>query len=384
MGMIQVIYLDSAATSMPKPKVVSRAVTTAIERFGNPGRSGHQASMEAGRAIYECREELAGLFNVKEPIRFVFCSNCTDALNQAIKGMLPDGGHVVTTALEHNSVLRPLHTMKERQMISLSIVYPKADGYLSPEDIYKEITSRTKLVVVNHASNVTGAVQPVEAIAALCYRRGVPLLVDGAQSTGCMPINLSSVGMDLFAFPGHKGLLGPQGSGALYIRESCAPLPLREGGTGSMSMLLTQPTDMPDRYESGTPNTPAIAGMLAGAHYVRENLKDIIAVEGKLTGELWEGLKGIEGVALYGPPPGKPRVGVITFNVGDQDASMVADKLSEEYGIACRAGLHCAPLAHRALGTENRGAVRFSVGPFNTPEEIRSAVKAVHRIAKGG
>jgi cysteine desulfurase / selenocysteine lyase len=378
------IYLDCAATSMPKPRIVAKAVATAIERFGNPGRSGHAASLEAGRAIYECREELCGLFNGKDPLRFVFCSNCTDALNQAIKGMLPEGGHVVTTALEHNSVLRPLHTLKERQMISLSIVYPKADGYVLPDDIMREINPRTRLVVVNHASNVTGAVQPVKEIAALCYRRGVPLLVDGAQSAGCLPIDLSQVGMDLFAFPGHKGLLGPQGSGALYIRESCAPLPLREGGTGSMSLLLTQPMDMPDRYESGTPATPAIAGLLAGTHYVRENLNGIIAAEARLTNELWEGLKGIEGVALYGPPPSKPRVGVIAFNIGDQDASSVADKLSEEYGIACRAGLHCAPLAHRFLGTENRGALRFSLGPFNTSEEIRAAIKAVYQISKKG
>lgn len=378
------IYLDNAATTMPKPRIVSKAVIAAVEHFGNPGRSGHPASLEAGRAIFECREELSGFFHVKDPIRFVFCLSCTDALNEAIKGMLPEGGHVVTTAMEHNSVLRPLHTMKERQAISLSIVYPKADGYIVPEDIAREINGRTKLVVVNHASNVTGAVQPAEAIAALCYKRGVPLLVDGAQSAGCVPVNLSAVGMDLFAFPSHKGLLGPQGSGALYIRESCAPLPLREGGTGSMSLVLTQPPDMPDRYESGTPPTPAIAGLLAGTHYVRENLNSIISTENKLTGELWEGLKGIGGVALYGPPPGKPRVGVVSFNIGDLDASTVADALSEEYGVACRAGLHCAPLAHRSLGTEHRGAVRFSIGPFNTSEDIRSAVKAVYQIAKKG
>lgn len=378
------IYLDNAATSLPKPKIVARAVTAALERFGNPGRSGHQASLEAGRAIYECRVELSALFNVQDPFRFVFCCNCTDALNEAIKGMLPDGGHVVTTALEHNSVLRPLHSLKERQLIDLTIVYPGADGYVAPEDISREINARTKLVVVTHASNVTGAVQPVGEIAALCYRRGVPLLVDGAQSAGCIPIDLSITGFDLFAFPGHKGLLGPQGSGALYIRESCAPLPLREGGTGSSSMLLTQPLDMPDRYESGTAATPAIAGLLAGTNYVRENLNGIIGTEKKLTSELWDGLKGIEGVSLYGPDPGKPRVGVIAFNITDLDPSAVADKLSGDFGIACRAGLHCAPLAHQSLGTAGRGALRFSVGPFNTPDEIRSAVKAVYKIAKKG
>lgn len=378
------IYLDSAATSMPKPKSVSRAVIMAIERFGNPGRSGHQASLDAGRAIFECREELGELFNVQDPLRIVFCSSCTDALNQAIKGMLPDGGHVITTALEHNSVLRPLHAMKERQQISLTILNPRAEGYMAPEDIAREITTRTKLVVVNHVSNVTGAVQPVADIAGICYRRGVPLLVDGAQSAGCLPVDLSIPGIDLYAFPGHKGLLGPQGSGALYIRESCSPLPLREGGTGSSSMMLTQPMDMPDRYESGTAATPAITGLLAGANYVREHLPGIIAVEKKLTKELWDGLTGIEGVSVYGPPPDKPRVGVITFNIRDFDPSPVTDKLFAEYGIACRAGLHCAPLVHRFLGTGNRGAIRFSVGPFNTSEDIQGAVQAVRKIAKKG
>lgn len=378
------VYLDNAATSMPKPRSVPRAAEMAIERFGNPGRSGHPASLEAGRAIYGCRQELCGLFNVKDPFRFVFCSSCTDALNQAIKGMLPDGGHVVTTALEHNSVLRPLHTLKERQLATLSIVFPRGDGYVAPEDIAREIRPVTKLVAVNHASNVTGAVQPIEAIADLCYRRGIPLLVDGAQSAGCLPVDLSAYGIDLFAFPGHKGLLGPQGSGALYIRESCAPLPLREGGTGSSSTMLTQPLDMPDRYESGTAPTPAIAGMLAGTNYVRQNFDNIIAIEKRLTEELWEGLKEIGGVALYGPEPGKPRVGVVTFNVGDLDASAVADRLSADYGVACRAGLHCAPLAHKFLGTDRRGAIRFSLGPFNTPEDIRWAVRAVYRISKKG
>jgi cysteine desulfurase/selenocysteine lyase len=377
------IYLDNAATSLPKPKDVSKAMVLALERFGNPGRSGHKASLEAGRAMYACREELCGLFNTKDPFRYVFCSSCTDALNQAIKGMLPEGGHVVTTALEHNSVLRPLHTLKERGLVTLSVVYPRPDGYIAPEDIAREINPRTKLVAVNHASNVTGAVQPIEAIADICYRRGVPLLVDGAQSAGCFPVDLGLQGIDLFAFPGHKGLLGPQGSGALYIRESCAPLPLREGGTGSSSMVLTQPMDMPDRYESGTAPTPAIAGLLAGTRYVRRNFHAIVGTEKKLTEELWRGLGKIAGVSLYGPAPGAgPRVGVVTFNIGDMDASAVADRLWAEAGVACRAGLHCAPLAHRSLGTDRRGAIRLSIGPFNTPEDIRSAVKAVHGIAR--
>lgn len=376
------IYLDNAATSMPKPKSVSRAVISAIEQYGNPGRSGHQASLDAGRAIYDCRAALASFFHADDPLRFIFCMNCTDALNQAIKGMLPEGGHVVTTALEHNSVLRPLHALKEQQLVGLTIIPPHADGYIEPNDIAREITPGTRLVVVTQASNVTGAVQPIEAIADICYRKAVPLLVDGAQSAGCMPVDLSVPGIDLFAFPGHKGLLGPQGSGALYIRDSCSPLPLREGGTGSASMLLTQPLDLPDRYESGTAPTPAIAGLHAGTQFVKANLRDILAVEKRRTEELWEGLNSINNVTLYGPAPDQPRVGVITFNIGSLDPSMAADALFAEYGIACRAGLHCAPLAHRFLGTGKRGAIRFSVGPFTTLEDVKAAVKAVYRISK--
>ncbi len=378
------IYLDNAATSMPKPKAVTRAVVSAIERCGNPGRSGHQASLDAGRAIFDCRVSLAKLFQAEDPMRFVFCMSCTDALNQAIKGMLPEGGHVVTTALEHNSVLRPLHTMKEKQFISLSIVSPHEDGFIEPADITREINTDTKLVVVSQASNVTGAVQPVEAIADVCYHKAVPLLVDGAQSAGCIPVCLSTPGIDLYAFPGHKGLLGPQGAGGLYIGESSAPIPLREGGTGSSSMLLTQPLDMPDRYESGTAPTPAIAGMHAGAEFVIKNLNQILAVEKKRTEDLWEGLSGINGVALYGPAPDKPRVGVITCNIGSLDPPVATDRLYAEYGIACRAGLHCAPLAHRFLGTDKRGAIRFSVGPFTTQEDVRAAIKAVRSIARHG
>ncbi len=376
------IYLDNAATSMPKPRAVTRAVVAAIENFGNPGRSGHRASLDAGRAIFDCRVALASFFHTDDPMRFVFCMSCTDALNEAIKGMLPEGGHVVTTALEHNSVLRPLHTMKEKRSIALSIVSPREDGYIDAADIAREINPSTRLVVVNHASNVTGAVQPVEEIADICYHRAVPLLVDGAQSAGCVPVNLSTPGIDLYAIPGHKGLLGPQGSGVLYIRESCSPIPIREGGTGSSSMMLSQPLDMPDRYESGTAPTPAISGLYAGVDYVNKNLGQILAVEKKRTEELWEGLRGVNGVTLYGPSPDKPRVGVISFNIGSLDPSSSTDRLFAEYDVACRAGLHCAPLAHRFLGTEKRGAIRFSVGPFTTLDDVRMAVRAVSRISR--
>ncbi len=376
------IYLDNAATSLPKPRPVSQAMGEACMRCGNPGRSGHAASLEGGQILYGCRQELAGLLGVADPFCFVYCSNCTDALNQAIKGSLNPGDHVVTTALEHNSVLRPLYTLKERRQISLTVIYPRADGYLQPDDIAKAITDRTRLVVVTHASNVTGAVQPVQAIAAVCARYSVPLLVDGAQTIGSMPVNIEAIGADMVAFPGHKGLLGPQGTGALYIHPRCTPQPLREGGTGSSSLALTQPLDLPDRYESGTAATPAIAGLWAGARHVRRNLDAIARTEDRLTERLWEGLSAVNGVTLYGPPPGKPRVGVVTFNLANKSATDVADRLSEKYNIACRAGLHCAPLAHRFLGTQETGAVRFGIGPFNTSKEIDTAVRAIRELSK--
>ena len=378
------IYLDSAATSLPKPKAVIEAMSTACRRYGNPGRSGHKASLEAGQAIYNCRAALGQFLGVNDPFRIVFCSNCTDALNQAIKGMLHEGGHVVTTALEHNSVLRPLYTLKERLLITLSVVYPRSDGYIEPNDIAAEINPRTRLVVVTHASNVTGAVQRIGDIAAICTQRNVPLLVDSAQAIGCIPVNIQALGADMVAFPGHKGLLGPQGCGGLYIGAGCSPLPLREGGTGSSSLSLTQPMDLPDRYESGTAATPAIAGLWAGVTYVQKNLKSIMDIEERLTAQLWDGLKGIKGVTLYGPPPGKPRVGVVTFNIANLAATEAADRLSVENDIACRAGLHCAPLAHRFLGTQEIGAIRFSIGPFNSSADIHLAVKAVGKLSARG
>lgn len=375
------IYLDNAATSLPKPAIVPKAMAEACQHCGNPGRSGHAASLEAGSVLYACRVAMAGLLGVADPLTIVYCNNCTDALNQAIKGMLRPGDHAVTTALEHNSVLRPLYTLKDRLGITLTIIYPRADGYIDPTDIANAIQPNTRLVVTTQASNVTGAVQPVADIAAVCQRHRVPLLVDAAQSVGCMQVNIESIGADMVAFPGHKGLLGPQGTGALYIHPRCAPQPLREGGTGSSSLVLTQPTDMPDRYESGTAATPAIAGLWAGVRYVRENLDKLIDQEHRLTERLWEGLRAINGVTLYGPQPNQPRVGVITFTLKNMGSSEAADRLSVEYNIACRAGLHCAPLAHRFLGTQEIGAIRFGIGPFNTAAEIDAAVRAVSKIA---
>lgn len=377
------IYLDNAATTWPKPEAAAQAAAQAIARLGNPGRSGHALALNASRAVYACREKLASFFG-GDALDYVFGMSCTDMLCQAIYGMAEPGCHIVTTCWEHNSVLRPLQHLAARQGCTYTVVCGSPDGYISAEDIAAALRPDTSLVIVNHAGNVTGAVQPVADIAALCRRRGLPLLVDGAQSARYVPIDLPGWGIDLFAFPGHKGLLGPQGCGGLYLAPGCRPEPLRRGGTGSMSLELEQPWEMPDRYESGTPPTPAICGLGAALDTLQSSFSRIRKREAALTEQLWRGLRAVPSVTLYGPPPERPRVGVISFNIGDLPASSAADALWQRSEIACRAGLHCAPLAHRALGTQDRGAVRFSVGPYHTSAQMDEAIKAVAALGKSG
>lgn len=377
------IYFDNAATTWPKPKPVVQATARALATLGNPGRSGHKLAIDASMELYQCREALAGFLG-GQALDYAFCMSCTDALNQAIQGMATVNAHVITTALEHNSVLRPLNTLKLRGTLDYTVVSPRPDGYIYPEDIAAAILPSTTLVIVNHASNVTGAVQDVASIGDLCKRRGIPLLVDAAQSVGYVSIDVTHIGAEMVAFPGHKGLLGPQGCGGLYLAPGCRPEPLRQGGTGSMSMELVQPWEMPDRYESGTPPTPAICGMHKGIEIMREKSAVIWQREVELTAQLYEGLAKLPHVTVYGPPPSRPRVGVVSFNVADLDASAVADVLYTRYDIASRAGLHCAPLAHRFLGTQQRGAVRFSLGPYNTAAEVSEAVKAVQTLSSKG
>ena len=370
------IYFDNAATSNPKPPDVVNAVQQALLESANPGRSGHALSINAGRIVLSVREELAALFGVDDPFRFVFCFNCTDALNQAIKGTLSRGDHVVASALDHNSVLRPLKGLERRGLIDVTLVSPREDGFLHPADYEAALTPRTRLAVLTHASNVTGAVQPLDAIAQRCRSRGVLLLLDAAQTAGVLPLALDNI--DLCAMPGHKGLLGPQGIGALYIRPGLTLGPLREGGTGSSSENWFQPAEMPERYESGTLNTPGIAGLLEGIRYVRANLDEIQAHERRLSGVLLYGLKATLGVTVYSPE--SHRVGVVSFNVGDESSGSIADALDRE-GMAVRGGLHCAPMAHAFLGTLKRGAVRASVGYANTLGEVETFLACIKRLA---
>ena len=274
------IYFDNAATSHPKPPSVIKAVEKALtETNANPGRSGHRAAIEAARSVLSCREKLARLLGAADPMNVVHCFNCTDALNLAIKGSLRVGDHVIATQLEHNSVLRPLNTLAKRKRISLTLVSPRPDGFVDPDDIRHAITPCTALIVCTHASNVTGAIQPVAAIGQVARSAGVRYLIDGAQALGGMPVDVRALGCDLYAFPGHKSLLGPQGTGGLYIADGLRLNPLREGGTGTDSQSLLQPDTLPERYESGTVNLPGIAGLAAGCDYIAPRLSQIMMHE---------------------------------------------------------------------------------------------------------
>lgn len=375
------IYFDNAATSNPKPPAVVEAVTGALTRFNaNPGRAGHRLALEAGRVVLDARQRLKELLGAEDATGVVFTLNCTDALNLAIKGSLRYGDHVITTMLEHNSVLRPLNELAQRGRISLTTIPPRDNGFIDPGDIAAAIRANTRLIVVTHASNVTGAIQPVAAIGQVARENGVRYLIDGAQALGGLPVNVQALRCDLYAFPGHKSLLGPQGTGGLYIRPGIELYTLREGGTGTGSDSVLQPRELPERYESGTVNLPGIAGLGAGCEYVSGHLSAIMSHERELTAALYEGLSQFEGVEIYSPAEEAARAGIVSFNLGDFSSSQVADALAQE-DIAVRGGLHCAPGAHRVLGTLRRGAVRASVGHANTFEEVEQFLRTLREIS---
>lgn len=374
------IYFDNAATSHPKPKAVLEAVARAMTEFNaNPGRSGHPAALEAARVVLDTREKLAEMLHAPDALSIVHCFNCTDALNLAVKGSLRAGDHVVATSLEHNSVLRVLAGLASRGRIAFTLVTPRPDGFVDPEDIRAAVTPRTALIICTHASNVTGAIQPVAAVGRLAKSLGVRFLIDGAQALGALPVDVAALGCDLYAFPGHKGLLGPQGTGGLFIGEGVGLFTLREGGTGSSSDSLLQPEELPERYESGTVNLPGIAGLGAGCAHVAAHLSQIMMRERELTQALYEGLSAIEGVQVYSPASEAGRAALVSFNAFDLSSAQAADALAQR-GFAVRGGLHCAPEAHRCLGTLRRGAVRASLGHANTFDEVERFLAAVRSL----
>jgi cysteine desulfurase / selenocysteine lyase len=384
----EMIYFDNSATSWPKPPGVKEAMVRFMDEVGaNPGRSGHFLSIEAARIVYEAREALSTLFGVNDPSRIVFTLNATESLNLALKGFLKPGDHVITSGMEHNSVMRPLRAL-ERKGIDVAVVACSEAGVLDPEEVRKRIRANTRMIVLNHASNVTGALLPVREVARIARERGLMLLVDAAQTAGAYPIDLERDEIDLLAFTGHKSLYGPQGTGGLVLGERVHEeemTPLKQGGTGSRSEFEEQPEFLPDCFESGTPNGIGIAGLLAGVQFVlHEGIEMVRRREMGLIERLMEGLKRVPGLRIYGPEDIRSRIATVSFNVSGLSPSDIAFRLEREFGILCRPGLHCAPAAHRTIGTFPQGTVRFSLGAFNSEEDILSAINAVSVISRNG
>jgi cysteine desulfurase / selenocysteine lyase len=379
------VYLDNAATSFPKPEVVYQAMDRFLREAGaNPGRSAHRLAVSAASTVAQVRRLVARFFNAPGPGRVAFTLNATDALNLALKGVLKPGDHVVTTSMEHNSVIRPLRKL-EAGGVAVTVVAASSEGRVAAEDMAAAFIPTTRLVAMTHASNVTGTLQPVTEVGRLCRGRGVRLLVDAAQTAGVYSVDMREMGIDLLAFPGHKGLFGPPGTGGLIVGEGVSLDTWREGGTGSQSESEQQPKLMPDRLEAGTLNSVGIAGLGAGLRFIEETGRQRIEEhERALVRQLLRGLAEIPNVALYGPPPGAERASVVSFNLEGWEPQEAAAVLDATFDIQCRAGLHCAALAHRTIDTFPAGTVRFSPGYFNTAAEIDAAVEAVRQLAASG
>ena len=375
------IYLDNAATSFPKPSQVIEAVEgTLRQNAANPGRGGHQLSLQAGRLVMECRESVANFFGIIDSTRIAFTANATEAINLGLFGVLQPGDRVVTTSMEHNAVVRPLRALSDR---GVEVVRVMADalGFVDPAQIRKACLPGTRLLMMNHCSNVTGTLQAIEDIGPWCRQQGILFMVDAAQSAGVFPINVEEMAIDLLAVPGHKSLLGPPGTGFLYVRTGLELRPLLYGGTGNFSQSAIQPTEMPERLESGTLNTIGLAGLKAGVEFIEAIGLDGIRVhEQELLAQLIDGLSCLTGVSLYGPLGSKRHGGALSFNVKNIDPSMLGFRLDREYDICCRVGLHCAPEVHSTIGTLPEGTVRLSPGYFNTAEEIDQTLEAIRTI----
>ncbi len=382
-SLMETTYMDNAATTFPKPESVYRAVDH-FNRYlgGNPGRGSNKKTLKAGSVLLECRDALAELFNIRDSSCLAFAYNVTEALNIGLKGLLNSGDHVITTSMEHNSVARPLFVLQGRG-IEWTAVRCAEDGSLDPEEIRKAIRTNTRLICILHASNLTGTIMPVAEVGKLARENNILFMVDSAQTAGVLALDVEEQNIDILCFTGHKGLLGPQGTGGIYVRPGVEIRPLKQGGTGSLSEFLEHPEFLPDLLESGTPNTPGITGLLAGAEFIKKTgIENIRKHEQRLTGYLLEGLKEIRGLIIHGPADADRQTAVVPFNIDGMDCGEISMNLDYEFGIVTRSGLHCAPLAHRTIGSLERGACRLSPGYFNTEDDIRKVIEAVHTIAK--
>jgi cysteine desulfurase family protein len=380
------IYLDNAATSWPKPPAVYEAVEHALRTVGAAaGRAAYREAIEADALVADARRQIATLLGIAQPHQVVFTFNGTDSLNLALHGLLARGGRVVTTAAEHNSVLRPLRRLEEQGQISVARVPVSNAGVVDPDDVRRALADGARLLAVTHASNVTGAIQPVAELARLAHQCGALVLVDAAQTAGEWPLDVTALDCDLLAAPGHKGLLGPLGTGVLYVRPELEREleSFRQGGTGSESWQDRQPETLPDKFESGNLNVPGLAGLGAAAGWLlRRGVASIVEHARRLSQRLYEGLAGIDGIRLFGPSDPAARVGIVSIALDQLDPQTAAAALDTAFGIQTRAGLHCAPLMHAALGTLHAGGtLRFSVGPFNTDEDIALTLAAMEQLA---
>lgn len=377
------IYLDNGATSWPKPETVYAAVDHFNRNIGgNPGRGTTSFALDSASMVLETRELLAQLFNISDPLRIAFTLNITEALNMALKGSLLPGDHLIISSMEHNAVVRPAFTLAE-QGLEITVIPCSPEGLIDRKALVKAIKKNTKMVGLLHASNVTGTIQPIEEVGRICRQHGILFLVDSAQSAGVLPIDVQRQNIDILAFTGHKGLLGPQGTGGIYVRPGIVLKPLKEGGTGSQSQDTKQPEFMPDCLESGTLNTPGIIGLGAGVRFILEQGIHVIRLhEQKLTEILWTELLKIKKIKMYGPANPQDKTAVLSFNIGEMDSAHVSFLLEREFGIVTRAGLHCTPLAHETIGTLKQGTCRLSPGFFNTEREIDAVVNAIAMIGE--
>lgn len=374
------IYFDNAATTIQKPKQVVEAVTQALCSMGNAGRGAHNASMGASRMLFDTRKKLAELFGGINPAQVVFTSNSTESLNMALKGLLNPWNHVITTQLEHNSVLRPLYELEDKG-VELTILNSDAKGRICYEDFEKEIKKNTKMIVCTHGSNLTGNLTDIGRVGEIARSHGLLFVVDASQTAGVFPIHVEEMKIDVLCFTGHKGLLGPQGTGGMYVREGVIIRPLKTGGSGVQTYSRTHPSQMPTALEAGTLNAHGLAGLDAALDYLKDTGINVIRKkEQELMWYFYQKVLEIPGITVYGDFDIQERCPIVSLNVKDYDSSEVSDFLFTEYGISTRPGAHCAPLLHQAMGTEKQGAVRFSFSHYNTIEEIDIAVQALKEL----